>query len=71
MAKNITNQDIYEFLEKMRKENRELFATKIEVADLSRRIGSVESNLLWSVRIVIGTVIAAVLGFLGLRGESR
>ena len=42
------------------------FVTKPELKNLSKRVDEIESNNTWIVRLLIGSIVSAVLAYIGL-----
>lgn len=55
-------KELKEDLKVMRRETRDSFATKETVNELDVRLKQLEDTTRWVIRIVIGSVIASILG---------
>lgn len=58
--------DIIEMKEMIALQGRN-FASKEEHQALAERVKSIEGNLVWLVRVVVGGILLAILGFLGIK----
>lgn len=52
----------------LREDLRNVYATKTELKDVAEDVASLKSNVSWLVKLIIGAVIAAVLGLVLMKG---
>lgn len=52
----------------LREDLRNVYATKAELKDVAEDVAGLKNNVSWLVKLIVGTVVAAVLGLVMMKG---
>lgn len=66
MSEKITLKDIYEAVQDLRNEVRDIYATKESYMSVEKRVSDIEGNITWTVRLVVGAVLTSILALVGV-----